>query len=120
MGWVCGTWVRGESEQPEWWAGNDDDVSDLDDHELEELIGSSSKINIEFDDEHPVFETPGNTSGDVLMHNNAFLWWDLLQYWEMWCSIKDGDVGQTFEVIKVHDQVMDCAKGWPCIQYEQW
>ncbi len=37
-----------------------------------------SEVVFDFDDEHTAFEATENVSGDVLMHNNALLWQDLL------------------------------------------
>ncbi|KAF8330033.1 uncharacterized protein EI90DRAFT_3016966 [Cantharellus anzutake] len=46
-------------------------------------------------------ETPNSGSvGDILLFNNILLYHDMLLYWEFWTSIKDGDVGHTFEIIK--------------------
>ena len=58
-------------------------------------------VVVDFEDECPPFEATKNVSGDVLMHNNALLWQDLLFYWEFKTSVKEGDVGRSFEVIKV-------------------
>ena len=58
-------------------------------------------VVVDFDNECPPFEVTKNVSGDVLMHNNALLWQDLLFYWEFKTSVKEGDVGRSFEVIKV-------------------
>src|SRR5258707_9319117 len=65
-------------------------------------------VVVDFDDERPPFEATKNVSSDVLMHNNALLWQDLLFYWEFKTSVKEGDVGRLFEVIKV-----SCRLGSP-------
>ena len=67
-------------------------------------------VIVDFDDECPTFEATENVSGDVLMHNNALLWQDLLFYWEFKASVKEGDVGRTFKVIKV------CCLGLWCLK----
>jgi hypothetical protein len=92
--------VGDSSEQGD---SNGDDVDDSDDEAngANEHIGTSTNIDLAFDDECLTFEMPNNASGDILMHNNAILWRDLLQYWEFKNSVKEGDIGRTFEVIKV-------------------
>ncbi|KAF8310443.1 uncharacterized protein EI90DRAFT_2956624 [Cantharellus anzutake] len=73
---------------------------------LAECEGSSrASILLACDDETqndaPVLEAPPEaSSGDILMFNNIMLWQDLLHYSEFRDSVKEGDVGRTFEVIK--------------------
>ena len=90
---VRGHCVQGESD--------DDDESDDKPGGTNDRTEAPTNIDLTFDDESPTFETPHKAGGDILMHNNVFLWHDLLQYWEFKNSVKEGDIGRTFEVIKV-------------------
>lgn len=47
----------------------------------------------------------GEIDGDMVLFNNILLYCDALLYWEFRTSIQDGDVGRTFEVIKVCSSV---------------
>ena len=78
--------------------GNDEGID-----ENEEIEGGEELVDmvVDFDDEHPPFEAMKNVSSNILMHNNALLWQDLLFYWEFKTSVKEGDVSRSFEVIKV-------------------
>src|SRR5258708_5099193 len=79
---------------------HDDDDNDNGMRNEDENV-ETSEVILDFNDEHPAFEAMENVSSDILMHNNALLWQDLLNYWELKCSVKEGDIGRTFEVIKV-------------------
>src|SRR5258708_38491944 len=65
-------------------------------------------VVVDFDDECPPFKAMKNVSGDVLMHKNALLWQDFLFYLEIKNLVTEGDVGRSFEVIKV-----SCCLGSP-------
>ena len=45
--------------------------------------------------------SPDNSEGNTLLYNNILLYRDILQLYEFNTSVHDGDIGQTFEVIKV-------------------
>ena len=79
---------------------SDDDTSDQGD---DEGIVIADVMEIGFEDETMEMEAAKNVPGNILLHNNILLWRDLLQYWEFKCSVKEGDTGHTFKVIKVSD-----------------
>ena len=58
-------------------------------------------IDIEFGEDCPRLALEEQTCEDVLMHNNALLWRDLLHYRELKHSAKEGDIGRLFEMNKV-------------------
>ncbi|KAF8341666.1 uncharacterized protein EI90DRAFT_3012173 [Cantharellus anzutake] len=60
-----------------------------------------------FDDSGPPETPDGGSIGDILLFNNILLYCDMLLYWEFRTSIKDGDVGCTFEIIKLLHQALD-------------
>lgn len=68
-------------------------------------FGDSARARVEATFEEPaVFEKApdhNEESADILMYNNALLFRDLLFYWEFRTSVHDGDIGRTFEIIKV-------------------
>ncbi len=80
--------------------GEGDDEGFDENEGIEEGGEESVDVVVDFDDEHPPFEATKNVSGNILMHNNALLWQDLLFYWEFKTSVKEGDVGRSFKVIK--------------------
>ena len=69
-----------------------------------------AEIDIEFGEDQPMLASQEQACGDMLMHNNALLWCDLLHYWEMKHSVKEGDVGQLFKMNKAQKQ-------YPVISY---
>ena len=78
-------------------SNSDDDSSD----DIDEEIAIADVMEIGFEDETVQTEMSKDASGNILFHNNILLWRDLLQYWEFKHSVKEGDMGHMFEVIKV-------------------
>src|SRR6266436_4407565 len=60
-----------------------------------------AEIDVQFGEDRPKLTSQEQRCGDTLRHNNILLWRDLLHYWEMKCSAKEGDVGCLFEMNKV-------------------
>src|SRR5258708_8409577 len=54
----------------------------------------TSKVN-------PPTLSPNTSDGDMLLYNNILLYCDLLHLYKFNMSVHDGDIGQTFEIIKV-------------------
>ncbi|KAF8307578.1 uncharacterized protein EI90DRAFT_3026410 [Cantharellus anzutake] len=64
------------------------------------LSGENSDNLDHFKDTAPLCSPDLDTSSDILLFNNILLYRDMLFYWEFRSSIKDSDIGRTFEVIK--------------------
>ena len=77
---------------------------DSDDEHNSMGIPHLAEIHIEFGEDQPMLASQEQTCSDMLMHNNALLWCDLLHYWEMKCSAKEGDVRCLFKMNKVQRQ----------------
>ncbi len=78
---------------------------DIDDNSRDDnviSIAHFANIDIQFGNDCPRLAAQEHTSGDVLKHNSILLWHNLLHYWEMKQSMKEGDIGCLFEMNKVH------------------
>ncbi|KAF8327625.1 uncharacterized protein EI90DRAFT_3018113 [Cantharellus anzutake] len=64
------------------------------------LSGENSDNLDHFEDTAPLCSPDLDTGSDILLFNNILLYHDMLFYWEFRLSIKDSDIGRTFEVIK--------------------
>ena len=76
---------------------NDNDCSD------DNGIGITHLANLDllFGEDCPRLAPQEQTCGDMLKYNSTILWPNLLHYWEMKQSVKEGDVGRLCEINKV-------------------
>ncbi len=81
-------------------AGEREDDEGGDDNEIG--INHLASIDLLFGEDHPRLALQEPAHGDVLKYNTIMLWHNLLHYWEMKQSAKEGDVGCLFEMNKVH------------------
>ena len=66
-------------------------------------IGITHLANLDllFGEDRPTLAPQEQTCGDMLKYNSTILWRNLLHYWEMKQSVKEGNIGHLFEINKV-------------------